>query len=233
MFKETSELLNKIIEMMYIDQNETLVFSDSERELSIKANFKNGAMMNFEFQATKEKSINFKTEDFQIAGYHSSIARLMPIYHQLSYFEKNLYQPNSELILSLAAVVSNVSMMLDEQSLIKTENLITDYIPKQLQNELIIVCGPIGEYIVCTVHFVKLVGRSNKENRENPTYFRQFLPNTVFSHLGNDYCIQDSVSMKLKSKTQSLIMNSLKALKMQLISISTNLSIEEDEENDN
>ena len=189
--------------------------------------------MNFELNINKEKPVNFKTEDFQIVAYHNSIARLLPIYNQLSFLGKSIYQPNPELILSFAAIVSNVSMMLNEQSLIKTEDFISDFIPKQFRNELIIVCGPIGEYFICTVHFVKLIGPSNKTIVESPTYFRQFTQNAQFSHLGNDYCVLDSVLMKLKSKTQTEILNNLKSLQMQLISISTNLSIEEDENEEN
>lgn len=221
--------LENIINKMYVTTTDEICFEDPTRNLIVLIKLKPGAMMNFEFAHTvKDKTISFRTEDFPIYVYHNSIARLTPILNQLLFLENHTEYANHSLLMQFAATVSNVSLMLGDQSLIKTENAISELIPQQHRNEFIIVCGPIGEFMVCTVHFVKYL-RDTDERSDGPTFWRPFQIDTVFSHLGKQYTVLDSVSKKTKIKTQSTLIAQLKALQMLLTSISTNLAVEEEE----
>ncbi|OHT03445.1 hypothetical protein TRFO_06689 [Tritrichomonas foetus] len=233
--------LHSIISSMYNPQTETITLEDATRNITVKINLKNGAMMNFDFTQHKEKDkvFSIKTADFPIYAYHNSIARLAPIYDQLLFLGKHPTFANPDLIMSFAATVSNVTLMLGEQSLIKTENSITDILPQNLKNDVVIICGPISEYFVFTIHFVKPKNTATQLSFECPTFWHQFAPETVFPHLGHEYIVVDSVMLKTKSKTQTKILSELKAFQMLLSSISTNLAVEaeerdeeEEEEND-
>jgi hypothetical protein len=117
--------------------------------------------------------------------------------------------------------------MLGEQSLIKTENQISGLIPEHFRRELVIVCGPIGEFLLTTVHMVRQIGESREV--ENVTFWRQFVPDATFSHLGKEYQAIDSVMMRHKYRNQSVLLTKLKSLQMLLSAIATNLAVEEEE----
>jgi hypothetical protein len=224
--------LESIINLMYVTQEETMQLGDSSRGLSFTIQIRCGAMMNFAFEYRKDKdrSVSFTTPDFPIFVYHNSIARLTPIYNQLLFLEKHPEHATSDLFMSFAATLSNIGLMLGEQSLIKTENQISELIPPQWQQDFVIVCGPIGEWMLATVHMVKFSKESPEV--ENVTFWRQFVPDTSFSHLKKEYIATDSVMMRKQWGTQSSVLRQLKALQMLLSAIATNLALDAEDRSD-
>jgi hypothetical protein len=73
-----------------------------------------------------------------------------------------------------------------------------------------------------TVHMVKQGGDSREV--ENVTFWRQFVPDTTFSHLGKEDQATDSVMVRHKYRNQSVILTKLKSLQMLLSAIATNLA---------
>lgn len=162
--EDIADPLQKIITMMNNLPADPIRMEDADRGISVHISFKKSAMISFDLSRNKEKdksNFAFATKDFPIYSYHSSIARLVPIYDKLLFLGKHPNYANSDLMMSFSATISNVSLMLGEETLIKTENSIADLIPQNLKNELIIFCGPVGEYFVFTIHFVKLRGPPN------------------------------------------------------------------------
>ena len=229
--EDVASKLSSIISSMYNSPSDPITLEDVSHGITVKIKVNNFAMMNFEFTQRKEKDriIQFKTGDFPIYAYHNSIARLSPIYDQLLFLGKHPNFANSDLIMSFAATMSNVALMLGEQSLIKSENCITELLPSDVRNDMIIVCGPINDYIVFTIHFVKPKNTEAATSFESPTFWQQFAPDTVIPHLGREYVVVDSVMLKAKNKNQSQILSQLKALQMLLSSISTSLAVEAEE----
>lgn len=225
-----SESLKSIINIMYNTPDQTINFKDQSRNIQVQIHISPGAMMSLEyFQQVKDKTVSFKIPDFPIYVYHNSIARLTPIYNQLCFLEKHADYANSDLILSFAATVSNVSLMLGEQSLIKTENHITELLPSNLQTEMIIICGPIADDFVLTIHFVKMI-RDGVQRANGATLWKPFTPDSVFSHLGKEFSVIDSFLLKQKFKPQGMVFSQLRALQMNLSAISVNISIDDNDE---
>jgi hypothetical protein len=218
--------LESIINLMYATQDETIQLSEPTRGLSFTIQVCCGAMMRFafEYRRDKDRPVCFKTPDFPIFVYHNSIARLTPIYNQLLFLEKHPEHATPDLFTSFAATLSNIGLMLGEQSLIKTENQITELIPAPWQQDFVIVCGPIGDWMLATVHFVKLTRDSS--DVEKVTFWRQFVPDTTFSHLKKEYVATDSVMMRKPWGTQTTVLKQLKALQMLLSAIATNLALD-------
>jgi hypothetical protein len=144
------------------------------------------------------------------------------------FLEKHPDKAHPDLFMSFAATLSNIGLMLGDQSLIKTETEISEKLPPNLKDDLVVVCGPIGEFFVTTVHIVKLV-REVSHDPENVTFWRQFVPETTFPHLGKDYVAVDSLTIRHKYKNQTAILARLKALQMLLSAISVNLGVDADE----
>ena len=226
-----AEDLGKIISSMYSLQEQTIVLEDAPHALLIRLHLKSSAMMSFSFRHQREKDhvIEFSTIDFPIAVYHNAIARLTPIYNQLAFLEKHRHLASAEIFMEFAATASNIGLMLGEQSLIRTEEQIYDLIPEELRDEMVIVCGPIGENFIATVHFVRRLKESRPGDDESATLWTPFVPNAVFPFRGNEYRVIESVLMKAKLKFPGEIIGNLKAFQMLLSSIATNLSVEEDE----
>lgn len=156
--EDIAEPLQAIISSMYNLPNTTITLEEPNREISVKINLKNFSYMNFSYSQHKEKEKGYfklETKDFPIYAYHNSIARLAPIYDQLVFLGKHPKYANSDIMMSFASTISNVSLMLGEETLIKTENNITEMIPVEHRQDIIIFCGPVGEYFVFTIHFVK------------------------------------------------------------------------------
>lgn len=153
--------LQAIISSMYNLPNQSITLEEPNRGISVTINLKNYSYMNISYTQHKEKektNISFETQDFPVYAYHNSIARLAPIYDQLLFLGKHPKFANSDLMMSFASTISNVSLMLSEETLIKTENNITDRLPSELRQEAVVFCGPVGEYFVFTIHFVKVKG---------------------------------------------------------------------------
>jgi hypothetical protein len=222
--------LESIIKLMYeTSLDDSFVLEDSSRGLLLRVNPKPGALMSLELHVQKDKErIEFKREEFPIFVYHNSIARLTPIYNQLLFLEKHPKTAHPDLFMSFAATLSNIGLMLGEQSLIKTEHQISEMLPASLKDELVIVCGPIGEFFVTTIHIVKL-NRETTLETENVTLWRQFVPDTTFPHRGKEYIALESLTARHKYKTQTSVLAQLKALQMLLSAISVNLGVDADE----
>jgi hypothetical protein len=218
--------LESIINLMYSTEEETIQLNDQSRGLTLTVQVCPGAMMrfSFEYRRDKDRPICFKTDDFPIFVYHNSIARMTPIYNQLLFLEKHPEHATPDLFTSFAATLSNIGLMLGEQSLIKTENQISELIPAPWQQELVIVCGPIGEWMLATVHFVKVARESSEV--EKVTFWRQFVPDTTFSHLKKEFVATDSVMIRKQWLTQTNVLKQLKALQMLLSAIATNLALD-------
>ena len=232
MFAEgLSKSLETVINTMQNPSSEFITLEDQTKNVSAKIALGSSSMMNLEVNLKiKDKDINFVLDDFPIYVYHNSIARLAPIYHQLSYLEKHPEHANSDLLMSFAATVSNVILMLGENSLVKSENFISELIPPQYKNDLLITCAPIGEFFLLTIHFIKCLGDAPRN--DGVTHWRQFAPDSKFSHNGKEYIVIDSVLLKQKFKPQTIILSQLRALQLQLTSAATMLSIEAEEEED-
>lgn len=157
--EDIAEPLQAIISSMYNLPNTSITLEEPNRGISVTINFKNYSYMNFTYTQRKEKgNISFKTDDFPVYAYHNSIARLAPIYDQLLFLGKHPEYANSNLMISFASTIGNISLMLSEETLIKTENSISDRIPIDQRQDKVIFCGPVGEYFVFTIHFVKVKG---------------------------------------------------------------------------
>lgn len=183
--EDIAEPLQAIISSMYNLPNTSLNFEDPSRGISVTVNLKNYSYMNISFSQHKEKekgNISFKTDDFPVYAYHNSIARLAPIYDQLVFLGKHPKYANSDLMMSFSATISNVSLMLGEETLIKTENNISDRIPNDLKQEIIIFCGPVGEYFVFTIHFVKV---RNPPNSVSMSALNQNINNSFIDNQSN------------------------------------------------
>jgi hypothetical protein len=221
--------LESIINLMYVTQDETMQLGDQSRGLTFTIQIRCGALMNFTFEYRKDKDhiVSFHTKDFPIFVYHNSIARLTPIYNQLLFLERHPEHATPDLFMSFAATLSNIGLMLGEQSLIKTENQISELIDPQWQQDFVIVCGPIGECMLATVHMVRFVRESTEV--ENVTFWRQFVPETTFTHLKKEFIANDSVMMRKQWVTQLSVLKQLKALQMLLLAIATNLALDAEE----
>ena len=226
-----AEDLGNIIKSMCNLPEQTITFESPPHGIFVRLHMKPSAMMSFSFTQQKDKahSIEFSTVEFPIAVYHNAIARLTPIYNQLAFLQKHRNLASADIFMEFAATSSNIGLMLGEQSLIRSEEQIYDLIPEGLRDEIIVVCSPIGENFIFTVHFVKLVRESNPVNEESGTLWMPFVPDTVFPLRGNEYKVIESVLMKTRLKFPGEIIGSLKAFQMLLSSIATNLSVEEDE----
>ena len=233
MFAEgLSKSLEIVINTMQNPSNEIITLEDASKNVSAKIILAPSSMMSLEINLKiKDKDVNIVLDDFPIYVYHNSIARLAPIYHQLSYLEKHPQHANPDLLMSFAATVSNVVLMLGENSLVKSENFISELLPQNYKNDFLITCAPIGEFFLLTIHFIKCVGDAPRN--DGVTHWRQFAPDSKFAHNGKEYIVLDSVLMKQKFKPQTVILSQLRALQLQLTSAATMLSIEAEEEEEN
>ena len=221
--------LEIVINTMQNPSNEIISLEDQTKNVSCKIILGTSSMMSLEINLKiKDKDINIVLDDFPIYVYHNSIARLAPIYHQLSYLEKHPQHANPDLLMSFAATISNVILMLGENSLVKSENFISELLPQNYKNDFLITCAPIGEFFLLTIHFIKCVGDAPRS--DGVTHWRQFAPDSKFAHNGKEYVVLDSVLMKQKFKPQIIILSQLRALQLQLTSAATMLSIEAEEE---
>lgn len=226
------KLVENVMTMMHSPPSEVISVEDPNKNISAKITLKSNASMNLELSIKiKDKEVPIKTEDFPIFVYHNSIARLIPVVNQLRYLTKNPQFASPDLIMTLAGTVSNILLMLGENSLIRSEVYISRLLPPQLHNDYIIACSPLGEFFVLTVHNVKLIGETTNKN-ENVTLWRQYAPGTRLIHDKNEYQVIDSCVMKHKYKPQIQLINLIKSLQMQLCSIATMLQIEAEEEED-
>lgn len=232
MFSEgLAQSLEAVINTMQSPSSELITLEDSTKNITAKISLKSSAMMGLEIiLKVKDKETNITLDDFPIYVYHNSIARLSPIFHQLSYLEKHPEHANQDILMSAAAVISNVILMLGENSLIKSENFISELLPQNMKNEMIITCSPIGDFFLLTIHNVRCIGDAPKN--DGVTHWRQFAPDTKFVHNGKEYVVIDSVLLKQKFKPQTTIISQLRAIQMQLTSSATMLSIEAEEEED-
>ena len=216
-----------LLHLMHNPPGDFIILEDQNRDIHSKITLKTCSMMSLEINLKiKDKDINLKFEDFPIYVYHNIIARLTPIYNKLVYIESHQEHSNHILLMNYSSIISNCILMLGDNSLIKTENMISNLIPNQFKNDIIIVCGPIGDFFVLTIHFVKLLGDSI-DNSPSMTLWHQYVPDTKINHLGHEYLILDSCLMKYKYKSQTNLLLQLKSIQMQLSSISTCLSINE------
>ena len=218
--------LKHIIELM-CDLDEKVELTS--KDLSVRIELKSSAMMALNFE-DKRTGCQFR-KDCPIYVYHNAIARLSPIYNQLAFLEKHPELATPDVCMGFAATMSNVGLMLDEQSLVRTEEQIWEFIPAQYRQDLLVVCGPIGENFVVTVHYVKRVRDAQGVDEESSTLWSPMIPETEFPHRGAIYRVVESVMMKQPMRTQNAVMGELKALQMLLCAIATNLSVEE-EDND-
>ncbi|EAY23684.1 hypothetical protein TVAG_120220 [Trichomonas vaginalis G3] len=226
---EIAKSIENVINTMQNPSSELISFEDTSKNISAKISLKSSAMMSLELNMKqKDKEISITTDDFPIHIYHNSIARLIPIFHQLTYLEKHPEFCNPDLLMGFAATVANIILMLGENSLIKSENFISDLIPQNLRNYLIIACSPIGDFFLLTIHTVKLVG--DAQSVDGVTHWRQYAPDTKFSHLKKEYSVIDSCLMKSKFKPQVNIIAQLRSIQMQLTSAATMISIDDEEE---
>jgi len=227
--EDISQSLEGILNVMQNSSSDYILFEDTNKGINAKIALKSCAMMNAEISLKyKEKEHVFKLDDFPIYTYHNCMARLTPIYHKLAFIEKNPEFGNSDLFSSYASTISNCILMMGENSLIKSENYISEMLPPNLRNEIIIVCAPIGDYFVLTVHFVKLIN-DNSSKLSPVTLWHQFSPESRISHYRKEFQIVESFMLKSKFKPQSTLLVQMRSLQMQLSSLSTLLSIEEQE----
>lgn len=226
---EIAKSVENVINTMQSPSSEMISFEDQSKGISAKIALKPSAMMSLEASIKlKDKEIAINTDDFPIYVYHNSIARLIPIYHQLSYLEKHPEFCNPELLMGFAATVANIILMLGENSLIKSENFLSELIPQNFRNDVVITCSPIGDFFLFTVHMVKLIGEA--QSQDGVTHWRQYAPDTRFSHLKKEYTVLDSCLLKSKFKPQINIIAQLRSIQMQLTSAATMISIENEEE---
>lgn len=224
--------LKRVIDLMCNlgDEKAPILFDDND--FSARIQLKNSALMTLEFEEKRQGGCSFSTGDFPIYVYHNAIARLTPIYNQLAFLEKHPDLATSDVCMGFATTMSNIGLMLGEQSLIRTEEQIWEFIPEPFRREMLIVCGPIGENFVFTVHFVKLVPEKPAGDEESATLWAAMLPDTEVVHQGSVYRVVRSVVKKKPMRTQTAVMGELKALQMLLCAIATNLAVEEDENED-
>lgn len=195
---------------------------DTEYQIQYKQNLKilagnfavnANAQISLKLQISQnKKDYLIEIPDLPLYAYQSAYSRLFLILRKVKYLETT-NDFTVELLIDFCSEISNIIHQFGENTLIRAELYISDKLPKEIKNELIIFIGPINDVFVVTVNSVSIQEESKKRSDTGSALWRPLIPGSDFDFNGRKVHVFDTVSVRINSKIQTQILHKLKALK--------------------
>lgn len=218
------DLLERLIRAMTTLIDETIDFNINgiEAQLLIKKNSTFSLKLNSKIKS-KDETITLESIPFY--SYHNAVANLVPYLKQLKCMENSCSNENKQATIDtyigFASMLRHVEQLFGEDTLVRSECFITELLPQNLKNNVIIVCSPINNYMVLTIHYIKLIQKSVNQTPQISSLWRTLPVNHVISYNGNDYKVTMSMSQLQEFAHQEGIMKLIKIIQEQTMSTIT------------